>query len=174
MGPRIPSARALNARAAASPTAGDLPGSIGSSRVKIWSGSVPADHAQPDRGNTLRLSVLSSGSSGNATYMETDSGGLLVDAGLPPRRIGALLGRIGRNLADVNAVLLTHGHADHTCGVAALVRERKIEVYAAPGVGESLGTNTVASGEPCSVEDLEVMFFEVPHDSMTYGVRLSD
>jgi phosphoribosyl 1,2-cyclic phosphodiesterase len=106
--------------------------------------------------------------------METDSGGLLVDAGLPPRRIGALLASIGRSLADVNAVLLTHGHTDHTCGVAALVRERNIEVYAAPGVGESLGANTVAPGEPCSVEDLEVMFFEVPHDSMTYGVRVSD
>ncbi|HET6658612.1 MAG TPA: MBL fold metallo-hydrolase, partial [Rubrobacter sp.] len=122
----------------------------------------------------MRLSVLSSGSSGNATYMETDSGGLLVDAGLPPRRIGALLARIGRSLADVNAVLLTHGHADHTCGVAALVRERNIEVFAAPGVGESLGANTIAPGEPCSVEDLGVTFFEVPHDSMTYGVRVSD
>ena len=122
----------------------------------------------------MRLSVLSSGSSGNATYMETDSGGLLVDAGLPPRRIGALLASIGRNLADVNAVLLTHGHADHTCGVAALVRERKIEVYAAPGVGESLGANTVALGETCSIEDLGVTFFEVPHDSLTYGVRVSD
>jgi phosphoribosyl 1,2-cyclic phosphodiesterase len=122
----------------------------------------------------LRLSVLSSGSSGNATYMETASGGLLVDAGLPPRRIGALLARIGRSLADVNAVLLTHGHTDHTCGVTALVRERNIEVFAAPGVGESLGANTVAPGEPCSVEDLGVTFFEVPHDSMTYGVRVSD
>jgi phosphoribosyl 1,2-cyclic phosphodiesterase len=122
----------------------------------------------------LRLSVLSSGSSGNAIYMETDSGGLLVDAGLPPRRIGALLARIGRNLTDVKAVLLTHGHADHTCGVQALVRERNIEVFAAPGVGESLGANTVAPGEACSVEDLGVTFFEVPHDSMTYGVRISD
>jgi phosphoribosyl 1,2-cyclic phosphodiesterase len=122
----------------------------------------------------LRLSVLSSGSSGNATYMETESGGLLVDAGLQPRRIGALLARVGRSLADVNAVLLTHGHADHTCGIAALVRERKIEVYAAPGVGESLGANTVAPGEHCSVKDLGVTFFEVPHDSMTYGVRVSD
>ena len=106
--------------------------------------------------------------------METDSGGLLVDAGLPPRRIGALLARIGRSVADVNAVLLTHGHADHTCGVLALVRECDIEVFAAPGVGESLGANTVAPGEPCSVEDLGVTFFEVPHDSMTYGVRVSD
>jgi phosphoribosyl 1,2-cyclic phosphodiesterase len=122
----------------------------------------------------LRLSVLSSGSSGNATYIETDSGGLLVDAGLPPRRISALLAQIGRDLTDVNAVLLTHGHTDHTCGVPALVRDRDIEVFAAPGVGEALGAITVAPGEPCSVENLGVTFFEVPHDSMTYGVRASD
>ncbi|HWS82237.1 MAG TPA: MBL fold metallo-hydrolase [Rubrobacter sp.] len=122
----------------------------------------------------MRLSVLSSGSSGNATYIETESGGLLVDAGLPPRRINALLAQIGRNLTDVYAVLLTHGHTDHTCGVPALVRDHDIEVFAAPGVGESLGAFTVASGEPCSVEDLGVTFFEVPHDSMTYGVRVSD
>ena len=121
----------------------------------------------------MRLSVLSSGSSGNATYVETDSGGLLVDAGLPPRRIGALLACIGRSLTDVRAVLLTHGHTDHTCGVPSLVRGRNIEVFAAPGVGESLGANTVAPGESCTAGGLTATFFEVPHDSMTYGVRVS-
>jgi phosphoribosyl 1,2-cyclic phosphodiesterase len=121
----------------------------------------------------LRLSVLSSGSSGNATYMETDAGGLLVDAGLPRRRIEALLARIGRDLTDVRAILLTHGHADHTCGVRSLVGKGDIEVFAAPGVGESLGARTVASGEPSPVGGFTVTFFEVPHDSMTYGVRVA-
>jgi phosphoribosyl 1,2-cyclic phosphodiesterase len=120
----------------------------------------------------LRLSVLSSGSSGNATYMETDSGGLLVDAGLSRRRIESLLARIGRNLGDVQAVFLTHGHSDHTCGVRSL--GRGIPVFAAPGVGESLGANTVGAGEKCSVGDLEAIFFAVPHDDRTYGVRISD
>src|SRR5215211_7662686 len=121
----------------------------------------------------LRLSVLSSGSSGNATYMETDSGGLLVDAGLSRRRIAALLARIGRNLTDVRAILLTHGHADHTCGVRSVLCEHDIEIFAAPGVGESFGASTVAPGEPCTVGGLTATFFEVPHDSMTYGVRVS-
>ncbi|MDQ3863001.1 MAG: MBL fold metallo-hydrolase [Actinomycetota bacterium] len=120
----------------------------------------------------MRLSVLSSGSSGNATYIETDADGLLVDAGLSPRRMEALLARIGRNLTDVSAVLLTHGHADHTFGVPSLVRERAIEILAAPGVGESLGANAVDPGEPCTVGGLTARFFEVPHDSMTYGVRV--
>ena len=122
----------------------------------------------------MRLSVLSSGSSGNATYMETDSGGLLVDAGLSRRRIESLLARIGRNLRDVRAILLTHGHSDHTCGVRSLVRDRGIRVFAAPGVGESFGAHTVSPGEECGVGGLTATFFEVPHDSLTYGVRVSD
>jgi phosphoribosyl 1,2-cyclic phosphodiesterase len=122
----------------------------------------------------VRLSVLASGSSGNATYIETEGGGLLVDAGLSQRRIEALLSRVGRSLDDVGAVLLTHGHADHTCGVRSLVRERGVEVFAAPGVGASLGANLVEPGETCRIGGLTATFFEVPHDSLTYGVRISD
>ena len=122
----------------------------------------------------MRLSVLSSGSSGNATYMETDTGGLLVDAGLSRRRIEALLARIGRDIDAVGAILLTHGHSDHTCGVRSLLRDRDITVFAAPGVGESLGANTVVPEEVCTVGGLTATFFEVPHDSSTYGVRVAD
>jgi phosphoribosyl 1,2-cyclic phosphodiesterase len=122
----------------------------------------------------LHLSVLSSGSSGNATYIEAHAGGLLVDAGLQCRRIEGLLARIGRSLGDVGAVLLTHGHADHTSGVRSLVRECGVEVYAAPGVGGTLGTTTVVVGETFEVGGLAVTFFEVPHDSSTYGLRISD
>ena len=122
----------------------------------------------------MRLSVLASGSSGNATYIETEGGGLLIDAGLSQRRIEALLSRIGRSLNDIGAVLLTHGHADHTCGVRSLVRERGVEVFAAPGVGKTLGANLVETNESCRIGGLTAAFFEVPHDSLTYGVRVSD
>ncbi len=121
----------------------------------------------------MRLSVLASGSSGNATYIETERGGVLVDVGLPPRRIGTLLAGMGRSLDDVDAVLLTHGHADHTCGVRSLVRERGVGVYAAPGVGLSFGANPMVPNEACRIGGLTVTFFEVPHDSPTYGVRIS-
>jgi phosphoribosyl 1,2-cyclic phosphodiesterase len=126
------------------------------------------------KGQILRLSVLTSGSSGNATYIESDGGGLLVDAGLSCRRIEGLLARIGRSLDDVGAVLLTHGHADHTSGVRSLVRECGIEVFAAPGVGGSLGATTLETGEAFEVGGLAATYFEVPHDSSTYGLRISD
>ena len=122
----------------------------------------------------MRLSVLSSGSSGNATYMETDSGGLLVDAGLPPRRISALLARIGRNLSDVNAILLTHGHTDHTCGVHALVRERNIRGLRRARRRRDPRREHGSPWRALLRRRPWVTFFEVPHDSMTYGVRVSD
>ena len=122
----------------------------------------------------MQLSVLSSGSSGNATYIEAGGGGLLVDAGLSCRRIEGLLARIGRSLDDVGAVLLTHGHADHTSGVRSLVRECGVTVFAAPGVGESLGATTFGAGETFEVGGLTACFFVVPHDSSTYGLHVSD
>ena len=122
----------------------------------------------------MQLSVLSSGSSGNATYIESGNGGLLVDAGFSCRRLEALLARIGRGLSDVRAVLLTHGHADHTSGVRSLVRARGAEIFAAPGVGERLGATVIEAGETFPVGDLQAHFFPVPHDSSTYGLRLTD
>lgn len=98
--------------------------------------------------------------------------GVLIDAGLPCRRLAALLGRIGRTLGDVDAVLLTHDHADHTSGVESLVREKAVRVFAAPGVDHRAAA-LVAPGETFEVGELSATFFEVPHDSATYGVRLS-
>jgi phosphoribosyl 1,2-cyclic phosphodiesterase len=124
----------------------------------------------------LRLSVLSSGSSGNATYLEAGGRGFLIDAGFSCRRLQGLLARIGRDLSDVSAVLLTHGHNDHTCGVRSLLRERKVPVYAASGVAEAVkGAATVDVGETLDLGgDIGATFFEVPHDAPTYGLRVSD
>ena len=122
----------------------------------------------------MRLSVLSSGSSGNATYIESNGVGLLLDAGLSCRRIAGLLASIGRSLESVNAVLLTHGHSDHTSGVRSLVRERGVEVYAAPDVWKRPDTTVVNAGETFQIGDLNVRFFEIPHDAPTYGLRISD
>lgn len=122
---------------------------------------------------SLRLSVLSSGSSGNATYVEAGGRGFLVDAGLSARGLRRLLARVGRGLDDVEAVLVTHGHSDHTSGIRSLVRERGVEVYAARGVWDAPGTVAVEVAESFEVCGVRAAFFEVPHDAPTCGLRIS-
>lgn len=123
----------------------------------------------------MRLSVLSSGSSGNAAYIEVSGGqGMLVDAGVSCKRLAGLLRIIGRDLKDLGAVLLTHGHGDHTRGVRRLIERTGVEVYSAPGVGEDFGANIVEAGEKLLLGGLRAEFFAVSHDTPTYGIRLAD
>ncbi|HKZ26503.1 MAG TPA: MBL fold metallo-hydrolase, partial [Rubrobacteraceae bacterium] len=99
-----------------------------------------------------------------------------MDAGFSCRRLKGLLARIGRDLSDVSAVLLTHGHADHTSGVRSLLREREVPVYAASGVAQTIkGVAVVEAGEVLDLPGgASATFFEVPHDAPTYGLRVSD
>lgn len=62
---------------------------------------------------TLRFCVLGSGSSGNASYLEAEELGLLLDVGLGPRRIAKGLAAAGACWDRVRAVILTHTHGDH-------------------------------------------------------------
>jgi len=66
----------------------------------------------------------------NFYLVEAPGGLVLVDAGLPGHRgqVEAHLARDGRTFADVKAVLLTHGHPDHT-GLAATAQDAGADIW---------------------------------------------
>ena len=61
----------------------------------------------------LGLTVLGSGSSGNATLLEADGCAVLIDAGLGPRQIAKRMATVGVSWPRIQSVLLTHTHGDH-------------------------------------------------------------
>ncbi|NJI14951.1 MBL fold metallo-hydrolase, partial [Staphylococcus agnetis] len=76
------------------------------------------------------MSVLASGSTGNATYVESDKGSLLVDVGLTGKKMEALFDQIDRKISDLNGILVTHEHSDHIKGLGVLARKYNLPVYA--------------------------------------------
>jgi phosphoribosyl 1,2-cyclic phosphodiesterase len=62
---------------------------------------------------SIRLSVLASGSSGNATLLEFAGFGVLLDAGLGPQELSGRFTTIEVDWSHIDAVLLTHTHTDH-------------------------------------------------------------
>ena len=66
-----------------------------------------------DNHTHARLCVFASGSSGNCSILQTATSAILIDAGLSPRRTRSHLNRIGLDLADIDAILLTHLDSDH-------------------------------------------------------------
>lgn len=123
----------------------------------------------------LKVSVLASGSTGNATYIETPKQKLLIDAGLSGKKIEGLMNSIGRTLKDVDKLLVTHEHSDHIKGVGILARRYGLDVYAnektweqmAPKIGQ-VKTEQKHIFERETVQtfgDLDVQSFGVSHDA---------
>jgi phosphoribosyl 1,2-cyclic phosphodiesterase len=79
---------------------------------------------------SLRYSILASGSTGNALYVETDEHSFLVDAGFSGKQMESLFGQIDRDISKLSGIFVTHEHSDHIKGIGVLARKYKLPVYA--------------------------------------------
>jgi phosphoribosyl 1,2-cyclic phosphodiesterase len=75
------------------------------------------------------MTVLASGSKGNATVIAAGSTMILVDAGLSCRELMRRMAQVGENPEYLDAILITHEHVDHVAGLAVLARRLKIPVF---------------------------------------------
>jgi phosphoribosyl 1,2-cyclic phosphodiesterase len=123
----------------------------------------------------VTVSVLGSGSRGNATFVKTDGVRLLIDAGMSRKEIAKRLEAIGEDPDGIDAVLVTHEHTDHAGGLKTLVRDLPIRVFMTWGTICALGASDyelnaasivpVPPGVPFAISDTEIMPFSVPHDA---------
>ncbi|MEW9675389.1 MBL fold metallo-hydrolase [Lentibacillus sp. L22] len=79
---------------------------------------------------TLRFSVLASGSTGNAFYIESDSQKLLVDAGLSGKKMDHLFRQVHVDPKTLSGILVTHEHSDHIKGLGIVARKYNLPIYA--------------------------------------------
>jgi phosphoribosyl 1,2-cyclic phosphodiesterase len=77
----------------------------------------------------MRMTVLASGSKGNSTVIASHHTRVLVDAGLSCRELLRRMEIAGEDPAKLDAILITHEHADHVAGLAVLARRLGIPVY---------------------------------------------
>ena len=79
---------------------------------------------------SMHFSVLASGSTGNAIFVETEEHSFLVDAGLSGKAMEALFSEIGRDISKLSGILVTHEHSDHVKGLGVLARKYKLPIFA--------------------------------------------
>src|SRR6266478_279396 len=123
----------------------------------------------------ITVSVLASGSRGNATFVRTERVRLLIDAGLSRKEIAKRLESIGEDPDGIDAVLVTHEHNDHSSALRILLKELTVQAFLTNGTiaalaienDESSGSAIVpiTPGVPFMLGDAEIMPFSVPHDA---------
>ncbi len=105
--------------------------------------------------------------------MATERTRLLIDAGLSVRETSRRLALIGEDAARLDAIVITHEHCDHVCGLARLAKKLNIPVYiswlTAPAIdwmGSTPSLETFIAGTTLSIGDIEIDSFTIPHDAI--------
>lgn len=77
----------------------------------------------------MKIIVLASGSKGNATYIETNTTKILIDAGISYTQIKARLDKHNILLSKLDAIFISHEHSDHVKELVSLLTKTKAKLY---------------------------------------------
>jgi phosphoribosyl 1,2-cyclic phosphodiesterase len=99
-----------------------------------------------------------------------------VDAGLSRREVMARLAAIGEDGEKLDAILITHEHSDHVCGLVAVAKTpkdgRRIPVYMTRLTAPSIPwgdyephLECFQAGTSFHIGDIDVDSFTIPHDA---------
>ena len=121
----------------------------------------------------MKVCPLASGSSGNCTYVQNGSTGVLVDAGLTGKQVEARLQGIGVDASRLQGSVVSHEHQDHIQGVGVLARRYGFPVWMTQGTLDASkqtfrGTERVrvfGNDEGFHIGDLAFQPFQLPHDA---------
>ena len=80
----------------------------------------------------MKISVLGSGSTGNAVLLVANGTRVLVDAGLSAREIARRMALLGEDPNSLDGILLTHEHGDHCGGLRVLIKDLDCPVFISP------------------------------------------
>ena len=121
----------------------------------------------------LSVCMLASGSKGNAIFVSSGSTSILVDAGLSGIEIERRLKSRGLCPEDLDAILVSHEHADHIQGVGVLSRRFNLPVYINPETQKAAAFQlgyvhefkNFECGSTFMIEDLAIHPFSISHDA---------
>ena len=127
----------------------------------------------------LRFKSLGSGSSGNATLVEVQSGihtsRLLIDCGLRLRDLEAALLQAGTSAEEIDAIFITHEHGDHVGCARHFVKRYATPLWMSQGTWLAIADaawepyqpllHVARDGNPFEIGALLVSPFTVPHDA---------
>ena len=124
---------------------------------------------------TMRVSMLGSSSSGNATYIETPKRKILVDAGFSGKKMKELLAGINRDINEIDSLFITHEHSDHIKGMGVLARKYDLNVYANEATWQAIGSkvgvipvekqHVMEQGDILTLGDVDIVSYGVSHDA---------
>ena len=118
----------------------------------------------------MRVVVLASGSDGNATYIETEQVKLIIDLGKNAKYIKEKLDLIGVKPEEIDYILISHTHKDHTSALKTFLNRYKATVLLSQEMFYDLAEikdyeNIIIYDDNIYLKDLKITSIKSSHDA---------
>jgi len=116
----------------------------------------------------MKVTVLSSGSKGNTTYIESNQAKILIDAGNSSKYILSKLEELKINPKEIDAILITHTHTDHIKGLPVLLKKINPCVYMTEKMRPYLDyieNYQIINSDSINIKDLNINVIKTSHDT---------
>ncbi len=136
----------------------------------------------------IKITVLYSGSEGNATLVSDGMTRLLIDAGGCEKHLKEALGKINLHMSDLSAIFVTHVHTDHTKALYTILKHQTIPVFTSINTARGMcsvknvatdtlrlvakNINTINTGSTYEIGSFLITPFSVPHDVEAHGIKI--
>jgi phosphoribosyl 1,2-cyclic phosphodiesterase len=133
----------------------------------------------------MRVSILASGSGGNACVVESGRTRVLVDAGLSAKEMERRMLARGIEPQSIRGIFISHEHLDHSSGALVFSVRWECPIFTSAGTADAIGLAgdlfspfvRVDSGRDSRIGDLAFRAFATPHDaneSVAYAFEADD
>lgn len=115
----------------------------------------------------MKVSVLSSGSGGNTTYIESKQAKILIDIGNTSKYVKEKLEDFEVDPNEIDAILITHTHIDHVKGLKQFIKKYNIKVYITKIMLKTLDYlgDYILIDESFDIKDIHVDAIKTSHDT---------
>lgn len=131
----------------------------------------------------LKCCSLFSGSSGNSFLVKSENATILIDAGVSLRKITTALLSFNIDISDIDGILISHEHIDHTKSIAAISLKYDIPIYANKETLSAFDSTKIPAKNinlfqvenSFYIKDILITPFSTPHDAASpCGFEISD
>ena len=122
----------------------------------------------------MRVTVLGSGSAGNAAVVECGGLRVMIDAGLSAKQLSRRLQLVGIEPASLDGILLTHEHGDHVRGLRVFLKQNPVPVFTTAATARVVRETGIEdgqwkffeAGQVFTIGEMTVEAFAIQHDAV--------
>ena len=118
----------------------------------------------------MKVSVLSSGSGGNCTYIESGKTKVLIDLGTSSLYAEKRLKELNVDPSEIDGIFITHTHVDHTKGIKVFLKKYKTKLFLSEIILKELRKDIDIQDyeiidKQVTLNDFNITMFKISHDT---------